>query len=392
MTPRAPNCEGHFPRAAGTIPSVWGLNQTWTNFPSSPGFTNLQHLYLDRANLSGTLPSAFGAVIAAGRLLNGANAFQVDICDNLFSGTVPASWSVAGYYLSLAMNPLLVGTAPALPTAWGGNCGGYTYFGTSIGLDQPMAYILANVSAALDPSGAILPSWRTGSVQPCVWASQPGGLPTSGQPRLGYGGAGYLGITCATTGAVSTLVLNPVTPLNGTIPVELYKLKTATSINVRPLVCPLSTPPRPRLRRLSLLCVAVTRFESSCTYGAAAAGEQCPDRHHPRRLGRRQCDLEQHRRLCRVRGLRQPYASGPVRQLPVRADPRQPVAAARDDQPQLVQACSPLPSSAPLTSFEQALLRACPRDLRAAFGRRAASRLGTSLPDSRRAFVTAEAD
>ena len=105
--------------------------------------------------------------------------------------------------------------------------------------------ILANVSQSLDPSGTLLPSWATGSLQPCYWASQPGGPLASATPRAGYGGpGGFAGLTCsnantATGGGIATIVLN-VQGLNGSLPAALYKLKTVTQIQARLSPCGVS--------------------------------------------------------------------------------------------------------------------------------------------------------
>ena len=120
-----------------------------------------------------------------------------------------------------------------VPTA-GTGC----FYGTSLGLDSPLYAVLQGAAAALDPSGAWLPGWRTG-VQPCP--------PYSGQnstTSAGYGSSwtgvtcqdGAAGVGCTTTsasavGGVKALIVEG-RSLNGTLPITLRELRTVTSLSV----------------------------------------------------------------------------------------------------------------------------------------------------------------
>lgn len=142
-------------------------------------------------------------------------------------------------FFAYQFNPLLTGPpVGAGPTAWGGVCGGFSGgYGTSIGLDEPMIFILRNISAALDPMGALLPSWRTPTLQPCgAYGGQPGGTlqgTTGYYARLGFG-VTFAGVTCTNSGGmggVSSVALRNV-GLNGSVPYELVKLRTATTFDL----------------------------------------------------------------------------------------------------------------------------------------------------------------
>jgi hypothetical protein len=147
---------------------------------------------------------------------------------NQFTGTVPPSYAAISN-VSLAYNPLLVGPVPPL-LALGSVLGSsLNTIGTSLGLDWPLAAILADVRAALDPSGGVLGGWNaSASVQPCA--------PYSGQRsgRLGYGGS-WTGVTCSdgTAFAPMTLFLDSLPYLAGTVPLRLRELRTATSIKLQ---------------------------------------------------------------------------------------------------------------------------------------------------------------
>ena len=73
-------------------------------------------------------------------------------------------------------------------------------YGTSIGLDRPLASILLDIKAALDPRGAVLSSWNASQLQPCrPWTTSPG---TIGQlvTSPGYGGGWrYISTSSAVT-------------------------------------------------------------------------------------------------------------------------------------------------------------------------------------------------
>lgn len=91
-----------------------------------------------------------------------------------------------------------------MPPTYGVN-GGYSsgfLYGTSIGLDRPLASILLDIKAALDPSGAVLGSWNASQSQPCrPWTTSPS---TIGQSAAlpGYGGGWrYISTSTAITGS-----------------------------------------------------------------------------------------------------------------------------------------------------------------------------------------------
>ena len=255
-----------------------------------------------------------------GTLASLSNAANIGLAlyDNLLSSTIPASYS-AFSWIAVAYNPALYGAFPAgLVTstqnklqAWStyGTAGFYSYawganpassgtiastylqaptystgllFGTSIGLDRPLATILLDLKAALDPGGTVLRSWNSSTMQFCPpyqtystpgqRSTQPGygrWLPGLFQPSS-YGattGTSYCndyGITpskpfvysytspptiqqlanplgsatdytstipqtAATVGGISALCLNGL-GLSGTLPVQLRELRTTTNI------------------------------------------------------------------------------------------------------------------------------------------------------------------
>lgn len=135
-------------------------------------------------------------------------------------------------YLSLSYNPLLTGPPPTGGfTSWTGQCT-TALTGTSLGLDEPMIYILRNISAALDPTGAKLPSWKAPGLQPCQNYGAPAGGTTQGtsgyNERLGYG-LNFAGISCASTGGISAVYLRNY-GLNGTVPYELVRRPQAHAL------------------------------------------------------------------------------------------------------------------------------------------------------------------
>ena len=212
--------------------------------------------------LSGTLPPELGNI----------TKLQLSVVDNNITGTVPPSYSSLSW-LAAAYNPFLYGawpssvpvaglisavngssaystspggvttTSPVVPSA-GAGCG----FGTSIGLDAPLYTILQSVAAALDPSGSLLPSWRTGW-QPCP--------PYSVTVAQGAGGTMYgkawAGVTCADgpsnactssniVGGASQVKLNGL-GLNGTLPAALLQLRMMTSLDLSQNALVSSIPP-----------------------------------------------------------------------------------------------------------------------------------------------------
>jgi hypothetical protein len=212
----------------GSLPAPWGQNVSWANFATpTPGFDAALMLDLGQNALSSTLPATVGSL---------GSSVGLGLYDNSFTGTVPASYTSLNW-VALSYNPGLVGALPAGFTsaklfAWtsyraayyswyyvytagagityGGppsysDSGGYGtgfLYGTSIGLDRPLASILLDIRAALDPSGAVLGSWNASQSQPCrPWTTSPG---TIGQNALlpGYGGGWrYVSTASSVTGS-----------------------------------------------------------------------------------------------------------------------------------------------------------------------------------------------
>ena len=171
---------------------------------------------------------------------------------------VPSSYTSLSY-LSASYNPSLYGTWPGSltvgvytgtqyvlgasgyygltgsgPTAVPTNGAGCS-FGTSLGLSAPMYTFLQTAAAALDPSGAQLPSWRT-LWQPCPPYSH-GASQNSSSVMFGRSWAGIVcqdSSACTPTtmvGGVSQLQLSSL-GLNGTIACGLSQLSTATTLDL----------------------------------------------------------------------------------------------------------------------------------------------------------------
>ena len=194
---------------------------TWTNFAPSSGFTTLRStgsnpavaaLNLGQNWLTGSLNSSLA-------LLSNAANIGLSVYDNQLSGTVPASFT-AFSWLALAYNPALYGSLPtSLVTntvnklqAWStyGADGFYSYtsasisgqqttylntplystgflFATSIGLDRPLAAILMDMKAALDPGGTVLTGWNSTTMQFCPPWLPYGSSPGQRSSSPGYG-------------------------------------------------------------------------------------------------------------------------------------------------------------------------------------------------------------
>jgi hypothetical protein len=107
-----------------------------------------------------------------------------------------------------------------------------------------MYVTLGTIAAALDPSGALLPSWRTGW-QPCAPYNSP--AQNSSSPMYGRSWVGVssycldgawsgswqrcVGSSTLALGGVQMMVLNSL-GLNGTLPVALRELRTLTTLSV----------------------------------------------------------------------------------------------------------------------------------------------------------------
>ena len=165
-------------------------------------------LDLGQNALNGTLSATLAQ-------LTNASIIGLAVYDNMFSGTIPAAYS-AFSWIAVAYNAALVGAVPDGMVnstmnkleSWStyGTSGFYSYtwgataatsstvsnyyyvqaltfstgylFGTSIGLDRPLAAILLDLKAALDPGGTVLTSWNSTTMQPCppwvAYSSNPG--------------------------------------------------------------------------------------------------------------------------------------------------------------------------------------------------------------------------
>lgn len=179
----------------GTLPN-WGVAPLpAATLPPSLGFDSLTNLAINGNSIGGTLPSSVA-------LLSTASKLTFRISDNLFTGEglsrdlplepvhpptgsvdgpltaatgspllTPCAGSIPYTYsllnsLQLSYNPLLTGPLPR-GQAIASDAG--FLIGTSIGLPRPLAYILTDVKAALDPAGTVLADWRIAqSVQPCA--------------------------------------------------------------------------------------------------------------------------------------------------------------------------------------------------------------------------------
>jgi hypothetical protein len=174
-------------------------------------------------------------------------------------------------WLALAYNPQLVGPLPDGFTtsklyAWSGHFQTYnnaasvattasygnapTYgsgllYGTSIGLDRPLVDMLREVQAALDPTNTstLAASWGSTHLQPCApWKSLGSNNVGQASTSLAFGRA-WTGVMCQDTvamnlgvsptsmGGVGDLVLFNMS-LQGTLPVQLRELRTASTISL----------------------------------------------------------------------------------------------------------------------------------------------------------------
>lgn len=184
------------------------------------------------------------------------NHFLKRIIFSLLAGTVPATYASFGAGISIAFCPNIFGPLPwnqilFAETAFylGAWRNPYVY-GTSIGLDRPMASILNDVKAALNPNGTALAGWTLGTtLQPCAGYN----AVTPGRPTSSIFPGGFPGITCGDGytapalsrvlwGGISQIVLTGFS-LGGSLPVQLRELRTANNmdftcdISPRPSVC-----------------------------------------------------------------------------------------------------------------------------------------------------------
>ena len=217
----------------GSVPALLGQLST------------LSFVDVSRNMLSGTLPPQLGNI----------SSLQLSVFDNNLTGTVPSAYTSLSF-LAASYNPSLYGTWPtSVPVGvfyggvyyvaadtYIGMSGSVPYygsgcsFGTSLGLSAPMYTILQAAAAALDPSGAQLPSWRT-PWQPCPPYSH-GASQNSSSPMVGRSWAGVVcqeSSRCTPStmiGGLSQLQLSSL-GLNGTIACGLSQLSTATTLDLR---------------------------------------------------------------------------------------------------------------------------------------------------------------
>ena len=274
------------------------MNKLQGTLPSClASLTSLTLLDVSRNQLQGTLP------IEITQLPQNAS-LGFSFFDNQFQGTVPQAYT-AFSWVTLSYNPQLVGALPSgfAPSstvtklrAWSGynnlyytaaqvfvggaNGAAPTYgsgilFGTSIGLDRPLASILMDVKAGLDPTG-VLTSWNSSLVQPCPpWLSG-NSYPSQVTTSPGYGRS-WTGVTCGDwDGAVVTSTSNlggmralafSGLNLQGTLPDVLRELRSLSQLSLP-------------LNRLSgsipnAWCVAVRERVRWLCRAAAAAQVSC---------------------------------------------------------------------------------------------------------------------
>jgi hypothetical protein len=213
---------------SGSLPGGWGQLVSWNNSAATTGFDACTLLDVGQNALSGVLPASVGQLGNS----SGGSRLGLSLYDNQFSGTLPPSYASLSW-LAIAYNPLLVGALPpgvnsSKLFAWSGFSNGFYawsianviavagqaplsstgyLFGTSLGLDRPLASILSDLRAALDPSGAVLSRWNAPLLQPC-----PPWYPSG-------------------TGATAGTAQRPSSPGYGTWLPGLFKPGTAASIN-----------------------------------------------------------------------------------------------------------------------------------------------------------------
>ena len=266
----------------GSLPAAWGQPVSWNTTAPSPGFDACTLLDFGQNQLNGSLPANLSAI---------GSGTGLAVYDNAFSGSVPASYTQFAW-VALAYNPLLVGALPAgfnstKLYAWSAYYSGFyswyyaytagagaTYgmspsyatgygtgflYGTSIGLDRPLVSILQDIKAAVDPSGAVLSAWNASHLQPCrPWGTGASvqsitspvagkswtyisttGVANSAEYCQDWQGSGYnvyqspssYDTNTVQAGGISALWLRGL-GLNGTLPVQLQELLTASQVTL----------------------------------------------------------------------------------------------------------------------------------------------------------------
>ena len=246
----------------GSIPPEWGQTRAWNVYGNnSKGFPALTFLDVGRNWLTGTLPPELANI--------STQYLQVSAFDNNITGTIPSVYYTSGAscltWLAVAYNPSLFGAWPSglqpmgyAGSSWTGSTSYTTSFtytssdltagnmptagtgcftATSLGLSQPAWALLQQVAAALDPSGALLPSWRVG-IQPCAPYTSP--AQSSRSPVFGRSWVGVstwcpdgawtgtwqrcVTSSASATGGVFSIPLSNL-GLNGTLPAVLSLVK-----------------------------------------------------------------------------------------------------------------------------------------------------------------------
>ena len=205
-------------------------------------------------------------------------------CALAVTGTIPSSYYASSSsklsWLAVSYNPSLYGAWPSglqpagfASATWSGVGNYYTSWGyfsysptsntdivgantvtagtgcvmaTSLGLSQPLWALLQQAAASLDPSGALLSSWRVG-IQPCAPYTNPAqssSSPVYGRSWTGvsawcqdggYSAGSWQRCTTSYTptsiGAVNAIVLSSL-KLNGTLPCALSGLTSATLLDL----------------------------------------------------------------------------------------------------------------------------------------------------------------
>ena len=174
------------------------------------------------------------------------------------AGFASATWTGAGNYYTSS------GYFSYTPAVISDNSGGNTVtsgtgcvMATSLGLSQPLWALLQQAAASLDPSGALLSSWRVG-IQPCAPYTNP--PQSSSSPVYGRSWAGVsawcqdggwsaggwqrctTSYTATSIGAVNAIVVNSL-GLNGTLPAMLSQVTSLTFIDVSRNVLTGTLPP-----------------------------------------------------------------------------------------------------------------------------------------------------
>ena len=297
------------------------VSGAWQRCVISQTQAGVQAITLSGLGLNGTLPAVLSSVASLTYLDVSRNALtgslppelnltglKLSVFDNNLTGTVPTTYVSKLSWIALAYNPALYGAWPsglqpygytgALPIVQSSYTSTVTAFayasgvatgvrsptagtgcmtGTSLGLDRPMNAILRDAVAALDPSGALLPSWRRGW-QPCAPYTGPAQNTSSvmyGQSWAGVGVNCHDGTfsagawqSCSSIASyagagVQQLLLDGL-GLNGTLPLQLRELRTVTTVSLTNNALTGSIPAAWCARRRRAACCARRAEAAAC--------------------------------------------------------------------------------------------------------------------------------